>query len=133
MHYVSGVCKAKPIAIDPARYDIMQGMLEKSIEMVPDTFIKNRVDVLIGRCRAIRDVTRINLINMKLGEALEAYPGIYGIADVVIDNCGPSLYPMNEKSAECGSEESAAVDSIGSLENKLLKCNGKLIVRKSMI
>ncbi|MFH0798028.1 MAG: hypothetical protein V1906_01310 [Candidatus Woesearchaeota archaeon] len=133
VHYVSGICKAMPIAIDPARYGVMQCMLETSRRMVLDTIIRDKIDVLIWRCRNIQDKTRIHLINMKLGEALEAYPSLYGIADVVIDNCGPSLYPLNEKSTECESEESAAVSSIDSLENKLLKSGGKLIVRKSMI
>lgn len=95
--YASDSCSKKPIAIDVANYDIVIEMLEFSLTMDFSTKTHDRTRELLRRCHIIKDKDRVDFYNMHMSEALEKYPYLEGIADVIVENYGPRTYPLTER------------------------------------
>lgn len=109
-----GKLEKRPIVIDPANYQVMQQMLEESLNFTLPGYIQNRLSTLKKNCEIIRDPSRVNLINNDLRYALMNHPELAGRADIIVDNAGALFYMHPNTCPE-------------SLERKLLKSNGSLL------
>ena len=85
------VC-VKPVVIDPANYHLMRRMLREALDFNLSYVIKDRINVVLKRCNTILDPSKVVLFNWTMEEALIKHPELNGIADVVVENWGPTLY-----------------------------------------
>ena len=109
----NGKIKHKPIAIDPAEYNVMKRLLEFALtrkDLRPESAEKMRT--FLGRIEIITDPSKVRLFNMKLGEAVRTHPELRHCADVVIDVAGPRIYIDTELTAN---------DQIGRVSLKEMK------------
>jgi len=109
----------KPIVIDPADYSVMRDMIHfaKGLDFHYSfsDVINDRLSLLEYRCGVYMDSSRVCLVNMNLGDALLAFPGLEGSADFVIENTGPVCYSFTEE------------EDILKLEERLLKKGGQVL------
>lgn len=121
--------KYKPVVIDPANYDLMAEMLEFSRPYIGSEHLA-RLDELISRCSTILDSSKVILYNTFLGEALKYNPELRGVADIVVDNFGPSIWPDTEKYV---GNNIVGNNIVELLEMMLLKDGGSLFSYKGKI
>ena len=122
-----------PIAIDPVNYFLLGRMLsfaKTDLGLWQEAL--DRIDVFLERQRCMINPSKVRLINKTLGQAFGVHPELDGIADVAVDNLGPSyhyhteVYPEERfLSGEDGSSE------VICLEMRLLKTQGKLFTASS--
>ncbi|MBI4441619.1 hypothetical protein HY639_05605 [Candidatus Woesearchaeota archaeon] len=124
IQHVTAWCK--PIAIDPAKYDVMERMLSDVHGRRLPRYVMNRLEVLLERCALIRDRNRVHLLNMTLGNALERHPELLASADVVVDHFGATEYVKNEDLAPAPHRDQALL--IAERERQLLKPEGRLFL-----
>lgn len=111
----------RPIIIDPADYTLMKAMMQHAKNLDIGERMHERLETLIKRCDVILDPSKVRLINAFLGQAMHKFD-LDGIADVVIDHCGATLYKFTEYAEE---------DEVREFERRLLKPNGILRIISS--
>lgn len=79
---------SKPIAIDPANYELMIEILKKSQELELSHGLLSKISSWITRGNIILDPSKVKLINLPLVQAIEQNPYLTGCADVVVDYMG---------------------------------------------
>lgn len=93
--HAQGIQK-KPIAIDPANYELMGEMLIYAQTLDVSDEIRKRIAIVIERCTTMITPQKVMLINTTLGKAFKIHPKLYGIADVVVEHSGTNLYELSE-------------------------------------
>ncbi|MBI4450426.1 hypothetical protein HY642_00495 [Candidatus Woesearchaeota archaeon] len=134
------VCKAalmqlRPIAIDCAQYDALEGLLRYVLGIELPQDVHSRAQELLRRCLAIQDPAKVTLINLPLGDAIERNQWLKGCADVVVDSCGAYFYPFTEAQDEerawhmTADNRQHLQNRVERLERLLLKQGGELLWR----
>jgi hypothetical protein len=123
---VSKLCKKMPIIIDPVDYCTLYNLLYYSKILDLDETYEKKIDLFIERCEKIINNYGVKLINLSLSDALEKMPELENLADVVVENFGPSYYPHTENE-DISTEKAKKL--VYSLEKRLLKQNGMLIIK----
>ena len=108
----------RPIIIDPANYDALNGLLDFALTLNLGDGMRDMLNSFNRRCKLIKNPQLVTLINLTLEEALETHFEILGIADVVVDNMGASHYNYTN------------YNSALQLEKKLLKPTGLLFSKE---
>ena len=85
----------KPICIDLFDYSLGYNLL-KIAHANSNPNEQKLIEILIERHAIITDPSKVNLINSTLGEAIENNPKLIGKSDIVVDYCGPRVYPETE-------------------------------------
>ena len=108
----------KPIVIDPANYILMKDMVSYATNLN----LGEKYDLLfnkyIERINIITNPSKVSLLNLKLGDAVKKHAEILGVGDIIIDICGPSLFPYFESANKT---ESDLIKLILSYKKKLKK------------
>jgi len=130
----------RPIVIDLADYGLLEEFLNHAKEFDFDGDegqYQSLVKSCLSACEIIRDSSKVRLINEPLDVALRNHLELIGSGDIVVDNCGPShyplsikrriemLYPGSSKSIILQTEERLR-DRVLQMERQLLKPDGQL-------
>jgi len=114
----------KPIAIDPANYEIMAEILTALKSEINSKYEHVRLEWL-RRCEYMLS-DKVRLIGTTLGEAVKMEK-LWGIADVVVDNFGPTHWTETEGIIkDLRKVGISSKERIVSLELNFLKQGGKL-------
>ncbi len=130
----------RPILIDPLDYEMAEALLTEAHNLAKrgdESFEPNldRIESMLDSCRAIRDVTRVELINCTLGEALKRRPDLEKRADVVVDIYGPMEYAHMENGNQLTWNTeiyNTMMASILQMQRQMLKEGGLLITNRSI-
>ncbi len=130
-----------PLVIDPLDYGTAEELLTGAMRLAefgasPFRQQLDRIFRMLMACQAMRDATRVELLNCTLGQAVARHPHILGAQDVVIDLFGASEYPHVEEGSlppEDRELGECQLETVIELQRLLLKPDGLLLNTKKRV